>query len=83
MRRRSAVAAAQADVTVEENMSVSGCRPHENGQHERPHHDPPISGNRARTESDLQFESGMMRTLARGAGQSTEIVQLDTTRSSS
>jgi hypothetical protein len=36
-----------------------------------------ISGERSRTESDLQFESGMMRMLARGAGgQSIEIVQL-------
>lgn len=37
-----------------------------------------ISGQRARTDSNLQFESSLMRTLARGAsGDSTEIVRLD------
>jgi hypothetical protein len=36
-----------------------------------------ISGQRARTDSNLQFESGLMRTFARGAGQGTEIVRLD------
>jgi hypothetical protein len=36
-----------------------------------------ISGQRARTESNLQFESGLLRTFARGAGQGTEIVRLD------
>jgi hypothetical protein len=36
-----------------------------------------IAKDRARTTGDLQFESGFMRTLARGAGQGTEIVRLD------
>jgi hypothetical protein len=36
-----------------------------------------ISGRRARTETDLAFESALVRTFARGAGQSTNIVLLD------
>jgi hypothetical protein len=36
-----------------------------------------LSGQRARTDTQVQFESGMMRALARGAGESTEIVRLD------
>lgn len=68
--------AAQADITMEENMSVSGAglmkMANMSGRTTTT-----ISGDRARTDSDLQFESGMMRALARGAGQSTEIVRLD------
>lgn len=68
---------AQADVTTQERMSVSGAglmkMANMGGTTTTI-----ISGNRARTESDLQFESGMMRALSRGAGQSTQIVQLDT-----
>lgn len=68
--------AAQADVTIEENMTVSGAglmkMANMSGRTTTT-----ISGDRARTDSDLRFESGMMRTLARGAGQSTEIVRLD------
>jgi hypothetical protein len=36
-----------------------------------------ISGDRARTDSNLQFESGMLRAFAGGVGQSSEIVRLD------
>ncbi len=69
-------AGAQADVTIEERMSVGGA-----GMMKMANMSgttlTTIAGDRARTESNLQFESGMMRTLARGAGQSTEIVRLD------
>ena len=69
-------AAAQADVTIEERLSVSGA-----GMMKMANMSgtttTSISGQRARTESNLQFESGMMRALARGVGQSTEIVRLD------
>lgn len=71
-----ALTTAQADVTTQERISVSGGglmkMANMNGTTTTI-----ISGTRARTESDLQFESGMMRALARGVGQSTEIVQLD------
>jgi hypothetical protein len=67
---------AQADVTVEESISVSGP-----GRMKLMNMSGKtvtvVAGNRARTDSDLTFESGMMRTLARGAGQSSEIVRLD------
>lgn len=68
--------AAQADVTIEEKMSVSGAgmmkMMNMNGRTVTS-----IAGDRARTDSDLQFESGLMRTFARGAGQGSEIVRLD------
>ena len=67
---------AQADVTIEEKMSVGGAgmmkMMNMSGKTTTV-----VAGNRARTDSDLTFESGMMRTLARGAGQSSEIVRLD------
>lgn len=69
-------AAAHADVTTQEQMSLGG-----SGMMKMANMSGTtttvISGNRARTESNLQFESGMMRALARGAGQSAEIVRLD------
>jgi hypothetical protein len=68
--------AAQADVTIQERMSVSGAglmkMANMSGTTTTM-----ISGQRARTESNLQFESGLLRTFARGAGQGTEIVRLD------
>ncbi len=68
--------AAQADITIEERMSVSGVgimkMMNMSGRTVTA-----ISDTRARTDSDLEFESGMMRTLARGAGQGSEIVRLD------
>lgn len=68
--------AAQADVTMEERMSISG-----GGLMKMANMSGTtttrISGQRARTDSNLQFESGLMRTFARGAGQGTEIVRLD------
>jgi hypothetical protein len=67
---------AQADVTIEERMSISGAglmqMANMNGTTTTR-----ISGQRARTDSNLRFESGLMRTFARGAGESTEIVRLD------
>lgn len=36
-----------------------------------------ISGKRARMQNDLRMQSGFLRMLARGAGQTTEIVRLD------
>lgn len=70
------VGTASADVMWEEKITVSGAGLMGMGN---------MSGtsktivarDRARTESNLQFESGMMRALARGAGQSVEIVRLD------
>lgn len=68
---------AHADITTQEHVTVSGSglmsMANMHGTTTTI-----VSGSRARTESDMQFESGMMRTLARDAGQSTEIVQLDT-----
>lgn len=69
-------ATAHADVTMEERVSVGGF-----GMMKMANMSgttvTTIAGDRARAESNLQFESGMMRMLARGAGQSTEIVRLD------
>ncbi len=69
-------ATVRADVTIEERMSVSGAgmmkMANMSGTTSTR-----ISGQRARTDSNLQFESAMMRTFARGMGQATEIVQLD------
>lgn len=68
--------AAQADVTIEERMSITGAglmsMANMSGTTTTT-----ISGQRARTDSNLQFESGLMRTFARGLGESTEIVRLD------
>jgi hypothetical protein len=67
---------AQADVIITERMSISGAglmkMANMNGTTTTS-----ISGQRARTDSNLQFESGLMRTFARGIGESTEIVRLD------
>ena len=71
-----AAGAAHADITLEERMSVSGAglmkMANMSGTTTTT-----IAGDRARTDSNLEFESGMMRTLARGAGQTSEIVRLD------
>jgi hypothetical protein len=68
--------AAHADITTQERVAVSGpgglAMMNMSGTTTTT-----IAGKRARTDSDLQFESGMMRALARGVGQSGEIVQLD------
>jgi hypothetical protein len=66
---------AHADVTVEETMSVSGAGLMKMANMSG-HSVQMISGNRSRTDSDLQFESGLMRALARNGGV-TEIVKLD------
>jgi hypothetical protein len=67
---------AQADVTIEERVSVSGAgmmkMANMSGKTVTT-----ISGQRARTDSDMRFESGLVRTFARGAGQGSEIVRLD------
>jgi hypothetical protein len=70
-------AAAQADVTMQEQMSLSGA-----GMMKMANMSGTtttiISGSKARTESNMQFESGLMRTFARGAGgPHVEIVRLD------
>ncbi|HEY7641158.1 MAG TPA: hypothetical protein VH814_15635 [Steroidobacteraceae bacterium] len=70
-------AAAQADVTMQQQMSMSGAgmmkMANMSGTTSTV-----ISGDRARTESNMQFESGLMRTFARGAGgPHVEIVRLD------
>jgi hypothetical protein len=69
--------AAQSDVIITERMSINGAglmkMANMNGTTTTS-----ISGQRARTDSNLQFESGLMRTFARGiGGDSTEIVRLD------
>lgn len=68
--------AAQGDVTIEERMSISGAglmkMANMSGTTTTR-----ISGDRARTDSNLQFESGLMRAFGRGLGDSTEIVRLD------
>ena len=67
---------AHADVTMEENVSVSGAglmkMANMSGTSKTI-----ISGDKARTDSDMRFESGLVRTLSGGAGQSSEIVRLD------
>jgi hypothetical protein len=69
-------AAAHADVTVEESLSVNGAgmmkMANMTGRTVTT-----ISGRRARTDTDLTFESALVRTFARGVGQSTDIVLLD------
>ncbi|MEO7775817.1 MAG: hypothetical protein ABIT36_11880 [Steroidobacteraceae bacterium] len=67
---------AQADITVEQRITVVGegmmSMINMTGKTVQT-----ISGDRSRTDTDLQFQSAMMRMLARGAGgQSVEIVQL-------
>jgi hypothetical protein len=68
--------AAQADVTMQERLSVNGL-----GMMKLANMSgtttTTISGDRARSDSDLQFESGLLRTFAGGVGQSTQIVRLD------
>ena len=69
-------AAATADVTMQEQMSLSGA-----GMMKMANMSGTtttvISRDRARTESNLTFESAMMRTFAGGAGNHVEIVRLD------
>lgn len=68
-------AAAQADVTMQEQMSLSG-----SGMMKMANMTGTtttvISGDRARTESAMRFESAMMRTFAGGMGDHVEIVRL-------
>jgi len=70
------LAVAHADITTEERVTVSGPGGMKmlnmNGTTVTT-----IAGDRARTDSNLQFESGMLRAFARGAGQTSEIVRLD------
>lgn len=68
--------AARADVRLEERMALSGAGMMKMADMSGTT-TTTIAGDRARTDSNVQFESGMMRTLARGMGQSTEIVRLD------
>lgn len=66
--------AAHADVTIQERMAIGGVVRIANMSGTTT---TMISGQRARTDSNLQFESGLMRAFARGAGEGTEIVRLD------
>ena len=67
---------ALADVTIEERMSVTGAgmmkMMNMNGRTVTS-----ISGTKARSDSELKFESGLVRAFARGAEATTEIVRLD------
>ena len=69
-------AAAGADVTMQEQMTLSG-----SGMMKMANMSGTtttvISGDRARTESNMTFESAMMRTFAPGGGNHVEIVRLD------
>jgi hypothetical protein len=67
-------ARASADVTVRESIALTGLVNILNMHGDTT---TTISGNKGRTDSNLSFESGLMRMLAHGAGQSTEIVRLD------
>jgi len=66
--------AAHADVTMQERLTVGGVISflNMNGTTTTM-----IAGDRARTDSNLQFESGLVRAFAGGVGQSSEIVRLD------
>lgn len=71
------VGVAQADVTLRERMSVEGqgimAMANMSGTTTTA-----ISGKRGRTDSDMQMESRLARMFARGIGQTSEIVLLDT-----
>lgn len=68
--------AAEADVTIQERISVEGSglmsMASMSGTSTTA-----ISGKRARMDNDMRMHSGFARMLARGAGQSAEIVRLD------
>lgn len=71
--------AVQADITMQESISVSGAglmkMANMSGTTTTT-----IAGDRARTDSDLRFESGLVRAFSGGAGQTSEIVRLDQDR---
>src|SRR5690606_898592 len=64
---------ARADITIEQRMSVNGAIRLANMTGTTT---TTISGDRSHTQSDLRMDNALMRTLARGAGQSIEIVSL-------
>ena len=70
------VDAARADVTIQEHIVVEGSglmsMAGMSGTSTTS-----ISGKRARIENDMRMQSGFARVLVRGAGQNSEIVQLD------
>jgi hypothetical protein len=71
-----ASASALADVTIEETMALEGAGmmslANMTGRTTSTY-----AGDRARIESDVQMQSGMMRMMARGLGPTAEIVRLD------
>jgi hypothetical protein len=69
-------ASAHADVTIEERVSVSGFGPMRIGAMNGATVTT-IARDRARADSNLQFESGLIRAFVRGAGRSVEIVRFD------
>src|SRR5690348_1167273 len=70
------VGVCEADVTLQERITVegTGLMSMANMQGTST---TSISHDRARVETNLRMRSGFMRVLARGAGQTTEIVRLD------
>lgn len=68
-----------ADVTIEETMALEGAGmmslANMTGRTTSTY-----AGDRARIETDVQMQSGMMRMMARGLGPSAEIVRLDQDR---
>jgi len=76
-----AAAAAQADVTVESRIAVTGLGPMAVGNMTGTSRTA-ISGTRSRTDADFQFQSKLVKFLARNAaGPSAEIVLLDADKS--
>jgi hypothetical protein len=72
----SFAAAAQADITLEEKLSVEGAGlmriANMSGTTKTT-----IAGDKSRTESDLQMQSRLARMVARGMGPTADIVRLD------
>src|SRR5262249_32934109 len=76
-----AASAAQADVTVESRIAVSGIGPMAVGNMSGKSKTA-ISGTRSRTDMDIQLQSKLVKFFARGAlGPSAEIVLLDADKS--
>ena len=67
----------QADITIQQSISVDGFGPTKFGAMDGKS-STAISGDKARTESQMQFKSRLLRALAKGGGSNTiRIVRLD------
>ncbi len=72
----SGIGVSEADVTVQERITVEGTGLMSIASMQGTS-TTSISNKRARVENNLRMHSGFMRMLARGAGETTEIVRLD------